>query len=112
VDPIRLPSTPLPPSVEGVAPRRAHVSDIVPVTLFEDMHGRLVVVDARGPRESHATDGPLLRIGRTRLALHHLAPPLRTRLADHGAVTVEGQDALNVLLAFADAVGSGGDDPG
>lgn len=77
---------------------------MIPVLLFEDVEGRMVVVDARIPRAPR-TGTPMLRIGRARLALHHLAPAVVARLEASGQVTVDGPDALNVLLAFADGVG-------
>lgn len=75
---------------------------MIPVHLFEDADRRLVVVDGRRAYSCLADTGPLLRIGRTRLALHHLAPATLERLATRGTVVVEGPDALNVLLALAD----------
>ena len=93
-----------PPRAARAAPGPA---DLVPVTLFEDAAGRLVVVDARTPRGVQALDGPLVRLGRTRLALHHLAPDVVSRLVADGRVTVDGPDAVNVLLAFATGLGVG-----
>lgn len=80
--------------------------DLIPVMLFEDGHGRLVVVDARPARPSRPLDAQLLRIGRAHLALHHLAPQVVSRLMVDGHVVVEGADALNVLLAFANGLGT------
>jgi hypothetical protein len=80
--------------------------DLIPVILFEDTRGRLVVVDSRLP-PSRPLDGQLVRIGRTRLALRHLASTVATQLLGEGAVTVEGADALNVLLAFANGLTPG-----
>lgn len=79
--------------------------DLIPVMLFEDGHGRLVVVDSRPLQPTRPPGGQLLRIGRTRLALHHLAPQVVSRLMVDGHVVVEGADALNVLLAFANGLG-------
>lgn len=87
----------------GTPSRRAR--EVIPVQLFEDAQGRLVVVDGRSARATRPDAGPLLRIGRTRLALHHLTTAVAGRLAAQGAVVVDGPDALNVLLALADATG-------
>lgn len=86
----------------GTPPTRGR--EVIPVHLFEDAQGRLLVVDGRVGRP-RPDAGPLLRIGRTRLALHRLAPAAAERLAAQGVVVVEGPDALNVLLALADASG-------
>jgi hypothetical protein len=107
--------TVLPP--HDLAPNGAHPArramagnhDLIPVTLFEDAQGRLVVVDSRLP-PARALDPALVRIGRTRLALRHLAPPVATELLGEGVVTVEGADALNVLLAFANGLAPGSGD--
>jgi hypothetical protein len=101
-----LPSGTAPGAGPGsaVAPGRRRGGEVIPVTLFEDAAGRMVVVDARGGRGACAA-APLLRLGRARLALHHLAPAVGARLEATGQVTVDGPDALNVLLAFADGVG-------
>lgn len=90
-------------------PPPVRVREVIPVNLFEDADGRLVVVDGRVRPPPHPDTGPLLRIGRTRLALHHLAPSTLDRLAARGSVVVDGPDALNVLLALADFYGGGRD---
>lgn len=79
------------------------MDDILSVVLFEDVAGRLVLVDAR--REPPQDDGAMLRIGRARIVLRHLGMPVTTRLLADGHVAVDGADALNVLLAFADELG-------
>ena len=84
----------------------AESTDLIPVMLFEDTRGRLVVVDSRAA-STRALDSELVRIGRTRLALHHLAATVAARLTTEGVVTVEGAYALNVLLAFANGLGPG-----
>lgn len=87
-------------------PAAPRSDDFIPVTLFEDAAGRLVVVDSRTARGLQALDGPLARVGRTRLALHHLAPAVTARLVAEGRAAVDGPDALNVLLAFATGLGA------
>lgn len=86
-------------------PAHARVDDILPVLLFEDVAGRLVLVDARYAA-LRQDDGPLLRIGRARIVLRHLGAQVTARLLADGRVVVEGADALNVLLAFADELGA------
>lgn len=76
--------------------------DILSVTLFEDRAGRLLLVAEAAPPPV-TEDGALLRIGRARIPAHHLAPAVVERLLARGHVRVDGPDALNVLLAFADA---------
>lgn len=97
------------PAPRGAFPAKrpmAGTHDLVPVMLFEDGFGRLVVVDSRRPVPAKPAGTPLLRIGRAQLALHHLAPQVVGRLVSEGQVTVEGADALNVLLAFANGLGT------
>lgn len=74
------------------------------VTLFEDASGRLVIVDAGSPALADVVERGMLRIGRALLPLRHLAPAVVARLLSEGHARVDGGDALNVLLAFAEAV--------
>lgn len=100
------PTAPLP---RGDLPRKrpkdGPTEEFLPVMLYEDGEGRLVVIDARTPQRAPAPDAPLLRIGRARLARHHLAPPVLERLLEAGHAVVDGADALNVLLAFSSCLG-------
>ncbi|MFZ5658053.1 MAG: hypothetical protein ACOY37_13565 [Pseudomonadota bacterium] len=94
----------MPPDAASIAPRPTRENaggEIRPVVLYEDAAGRLIVVDAQRRAALAQDAGPLLRIGRARVVLRHLTGPVAARLAQDGHATVEGPDALNVLLAFA-----------
>ena len=105
------PNGPVPERVAAAPARGATPRvDVIPATLFEDVDGRLVVVDARCAPHASINDTPLLRIGSVRLTLPHLRPSVVGQLATQGYATVEGPDAVTVLLAFAAAV-ERGDDP-
>lgn len=93
----------------GGAGRRV-ADGILPVTLFEDAAGRLVLV-AEGDAPP-ITGESLLRIGRARIPARHLAATVVQRLRASGHASVDGPDALNVLLAFADSVAARAVDPG
>lgn len=92
----------------GCAGRRV-ADGILPVTLFEDAAGRLVLV-AEGDAPP-MTGEPLLRIGRARIPARHIAATVVQRLRARGHASVDGPDALNVLLAFADSVAARSGDP-
>ena len=91
------------------APRpRAAVDGPLQVVLFEDEAGRLLVVDARiGAPGALAV--PAVRLGRAALLLRHLGSSTADRLRVDGQAVVDGADAVNVLLAFADALARAGD---
>lgn len=76
--------------------------DRLAVNLYEDSAGRVVVMEARS---AAAHDAGLMPIGAARIVLRHLAPPVATRLLRDGHTIVEGDDALNVLLAYAHQAG-------
>lgn len=100
--------TGMPPDADPIAPppRPAPMpGDVLPVVLYEDGAGRLVVVDAGRIEALPGDAGPLLRIGRARIVPRHLTAPVAARLARDGHATAEGPDALNVLLAFASGLG-------
>lgn len=109
MDSVRPPRPAPAPRPQAEARTRAVPDDVIPVSLFEDARGRLVVVDGRVRGDPTPADGPLLRMGRLRIALHHLSPPVAARLVADGMVATEGPDALNVLLAFADTFGAAED---
>lgn len=103
-------ASPAGPFVPGVRPMPVGDTgddDMIEVAVYEQPDGRLVLFQCAFTGDAAASrNDALLRIGRARIALHHLSAQAAATLLAHGTVVVEGPDALNVLLALVSAASS------